>query len=287
MKGYWIWKWFGLAALAWFSPMVAAATLEPFYGAQLQDEQRSAVTGYRLILSGTRTPGLSKELRLDGQVHRQVWAVDPSVPLSEVQAHYWRQLDEFDSLYQCKGLDCGSSQFWANELFRNARLVGREANQFYRVSMHTDAQGVNTLYVVYVIQRGTRQVMVNLDVLTTRDRIESGATLEESVRQSLTRSQGWVPGFVTRQGVLDVEASQPLLKVINQLSKAEQSRLHLMVHCYDSHQMQETLACSQKLATQLAQHLPLEADQIHAQGALSAPPRGMKPALRFVFWPRR
>ncbi len=38
-------------------------------------------------------------------------------------------------LYQCRALDCGSNPFWANEIFRNARLGGREQNQFYRVAL--------------------------------------------------------------------------------------------------------------------------------------------------------
>lgn len=274
---------------------VQALPPEPFAQSQLQDEQKRAVSDYRLVVSGlTRTQATTvptRELRISGELWRRVWAVEPRFTLQEVSDHFLRQLDNLDILYECRALDCGSSHFWANELFRNARLVGREQFQVYRVAMHSDpGSGLKTLYVLYVMQRGTRQVMVNLDIVTTRDAVQSDTGLAEQIRQQLTRSSGWLPGFVTRDGQLDVTASSALIASLQALSVPEKSRLYLLVHCYDSSDMNQNQQCSERLAGQLraAAFDGRQELNISGQAALTAAPdRSLSPALRFVFWPAR
>ncbi len=274
---------------------VQAMPPEPFAQAQLQDEQKRAVTDYRLVVSGlTRTQATTvptRELRIRGDLWRRVWAVEQRFTLQEVSDHFLSQLDDLETLYECRALDCGSSHFWANELFRNARLVGREQFQVYRVAMHTDAAtDVKTLYVLYIMQRGTRQVMVNLDIVTTRDAVQSERDLSGQIRQQLSRSHGWLPGFMTRDNQLDHSASDVLLTALKALSVSEKSRLYLMVHCYDSNDMTKNQQCSDRLASQLraASFDGSQELNVMGQAALtSAPDSSLSPALRFVFWPAR
>ena len=274
---------------------VQALTPEPFAQSQLQDEQRTAVADYRLVLSGlTRAQATTvptRELRLKGELWRRVWAVEPQFTLQEVSDHFLRQLDGLETLYQCRALDCGSSHFWANDVFRNARLVGREQFQIYRVAMQQQpGSDRKTLYVLYVMQRGSRQVMVNLDVLTTTDPVQSETGQSEQIRQILSRSQGWLPGFEVRNQQLDAQASATLINALKRLSAGEKARLYLIVHCYESNQMSQNIQCSERLADQLrAQTFDSQRElNVLGQGALTAAPgSGVQPALRFVFWPAR
>lgn len=272
-----------------------ALTISPFTQSQLQEEQRRELTDYRLVLSGlTRVQATTvpaRELRLQGNLWRQVWAVDSGFAVADVAEHFFRQFNGLEVLYQCRALDCGSSHFWANEIFRNARLVGREQFQHYRVYVQQQAGSTTkTLYVLYVMQRGSRQVMVNLDVFTTTDPVQSEGDLAAQVRQSLSRSHGWLPGFVVQSNQLDAAASKVLIDMLKSLSSAEKSRLYLLVHCYDSNDMSANQRCSERLAEQLrVQTFDGQRElQVLGQGALTASPGSdVQPALRFVFWPAR
>ncbi|QQD20999.1 DUF4892 domain-containing protein [Oceanospirillaceae bacterium ASx5O] len=284
-----------LMGLVGCSGVLQAQTIQPFPQSQLDDEQRRTLTDHRVVISGlTRTQATTvptRELRLSGELWRRVWAVEQRFTLPEVADHFFRQLDDLEILYQCKALDCGSSHFWANEIFRNARLVGREQFQHYRVALQQEAgSDKKTLYVLYVMQRGTRQVMVNLDVFTTTDPVQSGVDMAARIRQTLSRSHGWLPGFVTHNQQLNTEASEALVNTLKSLSVSEKSRLYLLVHCYDSSDMDRNLACSERLADQLRVQTFDGQRELHieGQGALTAAAGSdVQPALRFVFWPAR
>lgn len=286
-------RWFVWLAV-WMAAPAMALEIQPFSQSQLQDEQQQTVSSYRLVAGGlTRTQATtvpSRELRLNGTLWRRVWAVEPRFSLTEVATHFQRQLEALPTLYQCRALDCGSSHFWANEIFRNARLVGREQFQLYRVAVQQEpGSDRKILYVLYVMQRGTRQVMVNLDILTTTDAVSLNEDLSTLVRQQLSLSHGWLPGFEVQRNTLDVTASAPLLQVLKELPAAEKARLYLIVHCYDGNRMDENMRCSDALAGQLRQAVDGGPGQLNVQGlgALTAPPGEIKPALRFVFWPAR
>ena len=274
--------------------LAPAQAVETFPRSQLQNEQKETMVDYRVVLSGLkRTQAVTygeQERRVSGDLWRRVWSLPEHVPLAEVTDFYRAQLARLEVLYQCRALDCGSSNFWANEIFANYRLVGREQNQFYSVALDKGNDGINTLYVLYIVQRGTRQIMVNLDIVSTRDAIEFEASMEDRVKLALEGSSGWLPGLVAPANTLDEKQSEPLLTVLKGLTPGLKQRLFLVVQCYDAARMQDNIECSEKLAQQLRQVTddgshPLD---VRGHGALTPAADGeIKPALRFVFWPGR
>ena len=272
-----------------------AITPEPFPQASLMDDKHQSTSGYRLILSGLKrnqaVTYANEELRLKADVWRRVWSVPEQVPFDELISHYNHQLAGSETLYQCRGLDCGSSNFWANEVFSNARLVGREQNQFYQVTREaTGKPGETRLYVLYLVQRGSRQLMVNLDVVTTQEPVSLRASEREQITQAMAASSGWLPGFVVQDGRLDEEQSKVLIAELKALTPALKRRLYLVVHCYEASYMSDNLQCSERLAKQLrvATFDGSTELNITGQGALTLPAdNNLKPALRFVFWPGR
>src|SRR5690554_5887598 len=168
---YWSWL------LVLLALPVCGYEIQSFPQSQLQHEERQALDSYRLVLSSsTRTQSAlgQNELRLKGNLWRRTWAVESQFTLPEVTRFYDKQIENLPILYHCQALDCGSSHFWANEIFSNARLVGRGQYQSYQVALEQGAEGQeSTLYVLYIMQRGTKQVMVHLDILTTKEDIKS------------------------------------------------------------------------------------------------------------------
>lgn len=271
-----------------------AAVLEGYAGARLQDEQSRPGVSYRLVLSELKrsqaTTFGEHELRVKGDLTRRVWALPEHIPLEDVTQFFSEQLSGAETLYACDGLDCGSSHFWANEIFSNSRLVGRDPQQQYRVFKQPDAQGGTRVFVLYVVQRATRQVLVNLDELTTRDAVTVERDLADQINQALTASHGWLPGFSVSRGQLNKTASEPLIRVLQELTPSLKRRLYLVVHCYEASHMADNIACSEHLAEQLRQATAAGEQQLNisGHGALTAAPHdGLQPALRFIFWPGR
>lgn len=274
--------------------MPAWADLAVFPEARLSDEKKTQESHYRLILSELKrsqaTTFGEREVRLSGQLLRRVWALPSGIDLAEVVTHYQQQLDGMQVLYQCQGLDCGSSHFWANEVFANGRLVGREKDQSILVAVAQRDDGRRDVWVVYMVQRATRQVMVNVDYLLTADAVAGDDLQRSRIEQVLADSQGWLPGFVISDKRLDEQRSQVLISTLKALAPGVKQRLHLVVHCYQHTDMSKNMQCSERLAQQLrAAVFDGEYDlSVTGLGALTLPPSAsLQPALRFVFWPER
>ncbi|WP_430462935.1 DUF4892 domain-containing protein [Thalassolituus sp. LLYu03] len=288
-------RWQTLLMTVCLTLALPVKALDAYPQANLIDSKRMTLPAYRLVLSALKrnqavTYG-GQELRLKADVERKVWSLPEQVPFDELVSFYSTQFAGADVLYECRGLDCGSSNFWANDIFANARLVGREQNQFYQVARTAaDKQGVTTLYVLYLVQRGSRQLMVNLDVVTTRDKVTVDGQVRDQIRQAMASSAGWLPGFVTQNGRLDETASQDLLTELKSLTPALKRRLYLVVQCYDASHMSDNLQCSERLAQQLRM-ATFDGEyelNVTGQGALTqAADDSLMPALRFVFWPGR
>lgn len=249
----------------------------------------NAVTRYRLVLSELDNKQGQvfgeRERRLNGLLNRRIDDLPLGLSLEEVLDHYLSQIESERLLYLCRGIDCGSSHFWANDVFGISRLVSREKEQAYFASLSAQ-NGKNIVKVVYISLRGGREPKVLIDTLETSDAVMADTVTMADVSGALAHTAGWLPGFITKAGHVDLERSQPLIDVINQLSVGVKSRLHLVVHCYDGVQIEDTLICSKTLANELQG--TLSGIDVRAQGALTpSPDSAATPALRFVIWPGR
>lgn len=260
-------------------------------------DQEETVTGYRLLLSAPKrtidSSYADAETRLDGKLHRRIWELSGREELSALASLLKSALAGSGRVverFACVDLDCGSSHYWANEVFGNGRLVGRDTRQLYQVLETTSSAGEHQVLVLYAAHRGARQTVVALDWLRTRENLDPGQQAHADLDRLLAASAGWLPGFVVRNGELDQDASAVLLNRLGALAEGLKSRLFLMVHCYESKDMAVNQQCSERLAGQLQAALGNRAGgiRINAQAALSlAPSESLEPALRFVFWPVR
>lgn len=162
-----------------------------FPGARIVDYREAGDTNYRLALgrlqraSGRVMAG--REERIQGALTRITYEIPSSYTGADVFARLSTQLlsGGGEELYRCQGRACGSSNFWANDIFANRVLYGPETDQFYLASTraaNTESPGVYT--ALYVITRGNRTVLAHLDILTL-----PGASHSEQVSVQVSTSE--------------------------------------------------------------------------------------------------
>lgn len=101
--------------------------------------------------------------------------------VEEVAAFFRDQMSQSTSiLFECKGRDCGSSNYWANTVYNRPILYGPEQYQRYMIGRSV----ARDLYIaVYVGQRGTRKIYAHIE--TIRVPVESVGGSEEEITAEL------------------------------------------------------------------------------------------------------
>lgn len=271
-------------------PAQAAFDGQPFPRAELLNETQFNDTEYRLVLSGLkRKQGVTSgevERLITGDILRQVWQISVNHEVNQIIEHFLAQWQGAILIYRCSGLDCGSSNFWANNIFENAKLYGRDADQAYIVAkVPGDPTKINVLYAVH---RSKNKLYFNLDQITTTDFVSDTKVEQEALKTELKKEAGWLKGFVVKDGLIDEKGSAVLLDTLKNLDSTIKRRLNLIVHCYQSNSMSENLACSTRLAQQLRAAIYHNSEiPVYGQGALSLPEgNNLQPQVRFILWPR-
>ena len=264
--------------------------IEAFPRAELIEETQLNNTEYRLVLSGLKrkraiTSGEVERL-ITGDVNRQFWQISTNHEVGQILEHFLGQWQDAQILYRCSGLDCGSSNFWANDIFDNAKLYGRDENQAYVVAMLPG--NPNRIYVLYAVQRSKQKLYFNLDQIISSDALSDKDVERKNIQSSLQKESGWLAGLNTIDGRIDEKKSEALLSILKDLDVTLKRRLYLIVHCYEANNMADNFACSTRLAQQLRAAIYQDFEiPVYGHGALTLPPgKELKPQLRFMLWPR-
>jgi hypothetical protein len=131
---------------------------------------------YRLVLSSIKKVnnqwrGIEK-LIPRASVSRMTVELDELIPYGDVKRRLEKDMataTEFSLLFQCSGLDCGSSNGWANEFLRVKQLYGMDTNQFYAVSTTREPAGAEIYLVWYLVQRGNGRIYLQQDLVRIAD----------------------------------------------------------------------------------------------------------------------
>lgn len=266
------------------------STTTGFPRAELIEETQLNNTEYRLVISGLKrkraaTSGEIERL-ITGDVNRQFWQISTNHSVDQVMDYFLAEWQDEKILYRCKGLDCGSSNFWANEIFDNAKLYGRDKNQAYIATMIPGSP--NKVYVLYAVQRSKQKLYFNLDTIVTNDELTDDNVESETLRVALQKESGWLEGLVVSNGRLDEDKSEVLLTTLKNLDITVKRRLNLVVHCYEANNMADNFSCSTRLSQQLRAAIYKDYEiPVFGHGALTLPPSSsLDPKLRFILWPR-
>lgn len=133
---------------------------------------------YRIILGalerirGEVIPEDSERLR--GDVTQITYEVSQEFTSEDVRAFFQEQLTakNYELLYSCEGRECGSSNYWANDIFRNRILYGPERNQHFMAFRANPGLENDPYFSLYIITRVNRRIYAYLEI------IEPGGTQE-------------------------------------------------------------------------------------------------------------
>ncbi|PDH35317.1 MAG: hypothetical protein CNF02_00945 [OM182 bacterium MED-G28] len=217
---------------------------------------------YRLVLSSLqRTRGLvSSEIseRLRGDVTKIVYEVSEEFNGQDVYDFFREQLQErnYEELFNCSGRECGSSNYWANDIFRNRILYGPERNQYY-LAMRTDPTVEFSPHIaLYIITRGNRRLYAYMEIIEvggaeTRIDIANPNNLLERLRE---RGFVIVPDIEFQED-LALTSESNLSAIVSMLQADPSTQIYLVSHLSDESDIDTLLERSQQRANVLRQLL--------------------------------
>ncbi len=238
------------------------AMVDRFPGSRIVDYQHLADTSYNLVLgrmqrvNGRVTPGASERLR--GTLSRITYSIPSGFAAEEVYNYFGRQLlqDAAPALFSCQGRDCGSSNFWANDVFSNRILYGPEASQYYLVANPDSGEDSNTYVAVYVVTRANRSVYAHLDVLELpAGEAPSLNTTPEALLQRLRREQSVVLAGFGFDSQDQLEDSSGIELAANVLRREPLINVYIVAHLRGSGELEALVERSGERARQVRQAL--------------------------------
>lgn len=251
--------------------------LTRFPGSHISAYQNVGDMNYRLALgrmqrvNGRVTAG--REERVQGHLTRITYQIPAGFSGADVFSHFSRQLlaGGGSELFRCQGRGCGSSNFWANDIFANRILYGPETDQFYLATTLSNQEGGIAAYaVVYVITRGNRDVYAHLDVVELQNEVdEIPVTTPEALLLKLRQEGSAIlPGLVfdDQDGLVDASGLELL---ISTMRSDPLLRVYLVAHLRASGDLDDLLQRSQARATTIVSRVTdagIEADRISAEG---------------------
>ena len=236
--------------------------IKRFAGAEIVDYRTPGLTNYRLALdrmqrvNGRVSAG--REERVNGTLTRITYKIPEGYSGADVFAHYSSQmLAAGPELYRCQGRGCGSSNFWANDMFENRILYGPEAEQYYLAStLGTDEQHISAYLALYVITRGNRSVYAHLDIIELSDLVSDVPTNSPQALALQIQQEGSVIlqgiGFDAQDKMLDQGGFTVLL---NTLRNAPLMQVYIVAHLSEEGALEEMLARSTQRAQNLVSRL--------------------------------
>ncbi len=212
-------------ALCLASPVFAAELIVQNYGnARVIFESNGKVDEYLLALGSYKKIAGSwradRQQRLSGNLARYTLELPEGHSANNGFDFYLDQLQNYNirELFHCKGRDCGTSNSWANNHFKNQLLYGLDQFQQYGAYEVTTADETPFYVALYSVQRGNKRVYLQLDVLHVDKVIELGiASSPESIMKSLETNGYYVfPDLVAEdaKGITNIQIKQAHLQAL-------------------------------------------------------------------------
>lgn len=200
------------------------------------DEYVLALGSYKKIAGSWR---VDRQQRLSGKLARYTLELPEGHSANNGFDFYLDQLQNFNfrELFHCKSRDCGTSNSWANNHFKNQLLYGLDQFQQYGAYEVTTADEKPFYVALYTVQRGNKRVYLQLDVLHVDKIIGLGiASSPESIIKSLEINGYYVfPDLVAEdaQGNTNIQIKQAHLQaLIDVLVQQADWKVALVGHDY-------------------------------------------------------
>ncbi len=139
---------------------------EPFPQSSIDSTVKIESSGHLVLFSPIRE--IRSEIRSEAMARLpvsgrgQLYELSRDTNREEARDHYLRALKDRGAaiLFQCSGVGCGRSNVWANQVFQQSELLGRDSDQDYLIAGAMDSTGQRWLTLVYTVTRGNRREYV-------------------------------------------------------------------------------------------------------------------------------
>lgn len=154
---------------------LASGFPEPFPQSQLETTDRIQSGGHLVLFSPVRE--VNDEIRSETMARLPVsgegrmYQLNRDTSREEARDYYQRLLQSRSAsvLFECSGVSCGRSVIWANRIFGQAILNGRDSQQDYLIAGSLDEDGTRWLTLVYTVTRGNLREYVWVEHLRLGD----------------------------------------------------------------------------------------------------------------------
>jgi hypothetical protein len=231
---------------------------EPFPDSRLEQEVTISSPGHLVLFSPVRE--VNNEIRSAAMARLpvkgvgQLYEVQGGANREEARDYYLRELQTLGAqiLFECSGRNCGRSNVWANQIFDQSSLYGRDNNQDYLVAGSVDENGKPWLTLVYTVTRANQRQYVWVEHLVSPQGTEIPGLGNESARIKGPVIVPW-KGSITYR----FEWSGADRRIVNDWAGEEGARVILTAYSElkQNESFEESLARAEKAAKSLAQVL--------------------------------
>lgn len=254
-------------------PAFAAEGLQPFPLAETEMEksqpldQHLFATGRIQNKGGEAFPESWLSLP-SGTLNQTLYRIRSTRDTDEILAHYQVQLQQSGSeiLFQCSSRECGSSNDWANSVFKISTLYGEDREQHY-VAARRELNGQADYVSVYITERGTGRIYVYV----MHYQVKAAPVATKGVKRSLYEhliETGWVRLPVSADGSFEEGVFGQLQQLAVQLERSDK-RFWLVAHHYGKQSDEILQQRSQQAAARLQRSLEefgLSVDKLELKG---------------------
>ena len=167
--------------------------LNRFPDSDIVEQEFSEDMNYRFVLGSLqRTAGQvvpENSERLRGGVTKITYEISEEFTGADVYQFFREQIAErgYEEAFGCEGRACGSSNYWANDIFRNRILYGPERNQYYIAMTAETGEASKSHVSIYIITRGNRRVYAYLEIVDVGEPLELSTVFDPDAALELFR----------------------------------------------------------------------------------------------------
>ena len=245
--------------------------IKPYSHSSLSSSESVSNDDYLILLSAPKRINnklrVEQELRANISGLKETYRINDGHTTEQAFKHYVSQLKQLSAkiIYQCNSRDCGRSTSWAEGVYQDSKLYGKDATQFYFAAA-LQRNGEQWLVTVYTVERGNRRVYAHVEAL------KLNAPLEHDGLQDLFVEQQ--PLFIFNYNFkntvqLNVDSAETQ-KIIDQVNASPSSSVYVVGHMYQGYEttedaLKQSLIAAQQLSTVL-QKRGVDANKISALG---------------------
>lgn len=241
----------------------------------------TAVRAYEFVTGKVarirREVRIEQSLRVGADLVRVTYRMPDGTRLDDVIGHYEDVVGEVGARieFTCRGLDCGLSTIWANQVFGVKELAAPDAAQFYVAAVDSAAP---RLVSIYVAQRPNRRIYAHVDIART-DELQAGLSADDVLVALESRGYAVLGGAAPDDGgSLDDTDLQALDELASALGGFE-ARVFVVCHLVGT-DVEAAATRSQACAETAAARLKAGGVDAAGFGAGAFAPREGAPASR-------